>query len=480
MTIEQLIAAKRGEIAAHLATRSANVQELATLRAKDDLDEADETRVTELRAANAKIDTDVSGIEVKVAEYEAERAADSAADARSNVTVPAATSPDAHRAPVVVTSEQRTYAPEKERTFDAKAGDFRRDSLGRVQAGGEFMRDIASAFLGDYEAQGRLQRHMQEERAERGDQLVRAAGTGAFAGLTVPQYLTDLYAPAAAAMRPFADICQKIPLPPEGMTVNISRITTATSAAAQTENAAVSETNIDDTLLTENVLTVAGQQTLSRQSVERSTGAESVTANDLFRRYHSALDNKLINDATTGLTNVAQSVAYTDATPTAAELWPKVLNAQANLEGVYLDQQVNREFAIMHSRRWAWMQSQVGTSWPFISQPGIPTQAGGANAATAYGDGVRGTLPNGMPVIVDNNISTALGAGTEDEIYIVNADECFLWEDPSAPVYIRAEQPAAASLGVLLVVYGYFAYTMRRYTNGQQKIAGTGLIAPTF
>jgi hypothetical protein len=47
-------------------------------------------------------------------------------------------------------------------------------------------------------------------------------------------------------------------------------------------------------------------------------------------------------------------------------------------------------------------------------------------------------------------------------------------------VYIRAEQPAAASLGVLLVVYGYFAYTLRRYTNGQQKVNGTGLIAPTF
>ena len=464
MTIEQLIAAKRGEIAAHLATRSANVQELATLRAKDDLDEADEARVTELRAANAKIDTDVSAIEVKVSEYEAERAADAAADARSDVVVPAVPSPSDHRAPAVVTSEARTYSIEKDPR----------------KTGGDFIRDISAAFFGDFEARDRVARHMAEERAERGDQLTRAAGTGAFAGLTVPQYLTDLYAPSAAAMRPFADVCRKLPLPAEGMTVNISRITTATSAAAQTENAAVSETNIDDTLLTENVLTVAGQQTLSRQAVERSTGAEAVVVDDLFRRYHSALDNKLINDATTGLTNVAQSVAYTDATPTAAELYPKLLNAQANLEGVYLDQQVSREVAIMHSRRWAWLQSQVGTSWPFVSQPGIPTQAAGTNLATSYGDGARGILPNGMPVIVDNNISTALGAGTEDEIYIVNADECFLWEDPSAPVYIRAEQPAAASLGVLLVVYGYFAYTLRRYTNGQQKVAGTGLIAPTF
>jgi hypothetical protein len=59
------------------------------------------------------------------------------------------------------------------------------------------------------------------------------------------------------------------------MTVNISRITTATSVALQaSENTAVSETNIDDTLLTENVQTAAGQQTLSRQAIDRGTGVD--------------------------------------------------------------------------------------------------------------------------------------------------------------------------------------------------------------
>jgi hypothetical protein len=157
------------------------------------------------------------------------------------------------------------------------------------------------------------------------------------------------------------------------------------------------------------------------------------------------------------------------------------LNAQSNLEAVMLDQGVGDLYAVMHSRRWAWMQSQVGTSWPFIGQPGYATQAGGQNLATGYGTGVRGILPNGIRVICDNNIATNLGAGTnEDEIYIVNAAELHLWEDPSAPLLIRAEQPAAASLGVLLVVYGYAAYSFRRYTNGHQKIAGTGLVTPTF
>src|SRR5206468_4066349 len=126
---------------------------------------------------------------------------------------------------------------------------------------------------------------MQEEQVERGQYLSRAAGdanTGAFTGLVVPQYLTDMYAPATANLRPFADVCNKHELPASGMTVNISRITTPTSVALQaTGLSAVSATSIDDTLLTENVQTAAGQQTLSRQAIERGTGIEEVVMGDL-------------------------------------------------------------------------------------------------------------------------------------------------------------------------------------------------------
>jgi hypothetical protein len=80
---------------------------------------------------------------------------------------------------------------------------------GNAASGGPFIRDVVSQFLyRDLEAEQRLMRHMQEERVERGEYLQRAAGTGAFAGLTVPQYLTEMYAPAVAARRPFADVCE--------------------------------------------------------------------------------------------------------------------------------------------------------------------------------------------------------------------------------------------------------------------------------
>jgi hypothetical protein len=448
-------------MATKLEQRNKHAVELAELRSAETVDEV---KVAELRTKKDALDAEVDALELRVKELEAEQARDDEADRKAreitatNVRVPA------YDGVARVGQEARTYSPDTDKR------------------GKSFLNDITRQFLfNDPAANERLSRHMQEERVERSEYLERATDTAAFTGLVVPQYLTDLYAPATAALRPFADICNKHELPASGMTVNISRVTTASSVALQaSENAAVSETNMDDTLLTIPVLTASGQQTISRQAIDRGTGIEDVTLSDLFRRYSTNLDSTLITQATTGLSAVAQAVAYTDATPTAAELYPKILNANSNVEAALLAQAVP-DYAIMHSRRWNWLQSQVGPNWPAFAQPKLDPQSMGANFGVGYNKGVRGMLPNGLLAVVDNNISTILGAGTnEDEIYVVPSDECHLWEDPQAPVFIRAEQTKAANLGVLLVVYGYFAYTFSRYANGTAKIGGTGLVVPVF
>jgi hypothetical protein len=191
-----------------------------------------------------------------------------------------------------------------------------------------------------------------------------------------------LYAPATATLRPLANVMTPHPLPEAGMSLNVSRITTASSVALQaSENAAVSETNLDDTLLTINVQTAAGQQTVSRQAIERGTGIEDVTMQDLFRRYASTLDATIITQATTGLETTAQGTTYTSASPTAAEFWPFIFQAQSKLETALLGQAVP-DYVVMHSRRWNWLCSQVGTSWPFLGSEGNPTQSGGVSCRT--------------------------------------------------------------------------------------------------
>jgi hypothetical protein len=471
-TIDELIASIEVEHEAALKRRDKATAEakailsLAAQEGRANLTAEEDERLAQLAVARDGAKADAEGIKVKLGnankikgeELEASRSTE-------RVSPTGAELPARHADRVArVGRESRTYRPDYDPT------------------GVGFIRDVVNQhLLGDVQASTRLAHHMQEERVERAGQLQeRAVGTGAFAGLTVPQYLTDMYAPNAAALRPFADVCNKHPLPDNGMSVNISKITTATAVALQaSENSAVQETNVDDTLLTVNIQTAAGQQTLSRQAIERGTGVESVVMDDLFRRFSTVLDSTLLNQATNGLTNVATATAYTDASPTGPELYPKILGAQAGVDTALMGFG-SPDIAVMHSRRWAWLQSQLTTSYPMISQPNLPPTVMGQNLATRYGSGARGILPNGMIVIVDNNVATTLGGGTEDEIYIVPSSECHLWEDPSSPVFIRAEQAAASSLGVLLVLYGYFAYTFARFANGVAKVNGTGLIAPTF
>jgi HK97 family phage major capsid protein len=462
MTIAQLIAKKRAEIAAKLSERNGLSAEL---REQYEADEQNEERLAELRTQISALDTVIDGLKESAATLEAERAADEAADELSRQVQPGAQSPSEHRAPVVVTSEERTYRKDLDKR------------------GTKFATDVMSAFRGDFKAAERLSRHMDEERVERGvDQFdTRAVGTGAFTGIVVPQYLVDDFAGLPRADRPLADAMRRHDLPEQGMTVNIGKLTTGTSAAEQSaENAAVSETDADDTLLTFNVLTSAGSQTVSRQASERGAGVEDTIIEDLISAQRSNLDSLLLNRASTGLTNVATAIAYTDASPTAAELYPKLLQGPAQVEAAMLNAHPGDVIAVMHSRRWYWLQSQLSSTWPLFGQPGVPAQLSGVDYGERYGNGFRGILPSGVPVIVDNNIATNLGAGTnEDEIYFVSQTESHLWEDPDAPVLIRAEQPKAKNLGIDLVVYAYFAYGFTRVTHAQ-KINGTGLVTPAF
>ncbi|MEW2424842.1 hypothetical protein AB0911_30380 [Streptomyces nigra] len=434
---------------------------------RSNLTPEEDERVAELFAARDQARSDIAGIENKLANANKIKTEEMEREAKQKESRATAT---AERKP---SYDQVARVGREERTYRKDQDPF----------GKGFLMDVSRQFLyQDVEASHRLAQHMREERVERAEYLQRAVGTSAFSGLTVPQYLTDMYAPATANLRPFADACNKHQLPESGMSVNISRITTASSAALQAaENDAVSETNMDDTLLTEQVQTAAGQQTVSRQAIDRGTGIEDVTMQDLFNRVATVLDSTLINQATTGLSAVAQATAYTDASPTGAELYPKILGAAAGVEAALLAQG-RPTHAVMHSRRWYWLSSQMASVWPMINWAGIPVQASGqADPSSSYASGPRGVLPCGLEVIVDNNIGTGLGAGTnEDEIFVVPQAECHLWEDDNAPMFIRAEQAKAANLGVLLVAYSYFAYSFRRYANGMQKVNGTGLVTPAF
>jgi len=479
MTLEELILAIEVEREQAMKVRARAIGEIKVILAKArnegraNLTEEEDADIKAAFARRDKAKTDLVGIEQKLSNAkrakEAEDETEQGLEYRMADPATAAAQKPSYDRVARIGQEERTY---------------HRGNRGGGK-GGAFLRDVVRSFLfRDPEADQRLFRHMQEERVERGDKLQRAAGdagTAQFTGLVVPQYLTEMYAPKARARRPFADACNQHDLPEEGMTVNISQITTGSTVTNQaTEFAAASATSMDDTLLTENVKTASGQQSLSRQAIERGKGIEDVTMDDLQRAWATNLDSTLVNEAVTGLAALAVAVAYNDTSPTGPELYPKILGGMAGSEAVFLGY-ATPDIAVMHSRRWYWLQAQMTSTWPMFGQQNIPSQLAGVSLAEQYGAGVRGILPNGTVVIVDNNCPTAVGAGTEDEIYIAASDECHLWEDPNAPQFIRAEQPQAANLAVTLVLYGYYAYCFRRFpSGGVAKVAGTGLIAPVF
>jgi HK97 family phage major capsid protein len=361
-----------------------------------------------------------------------------------------------------VTREARTYSPEAEVSFVKDA--------------------LSASTRNDFAANERLARHMREESIERRD-----VGTAQFDGLTIPQYLVDLAAPLARAGRPTADFAtSKHSLPAAGMTLNISRMTTGTSTAVQvTQNDAVSETDADDTLLTINVRTIAGQQDISKQAIERGTGIDAFIVADLIRSWHTTLNSQILNGAGTagtikGIRNSGgNAITFTATTPTVALLYPKLADA---IQQVQANTFTTPTHFVMHPRRLAFLMAGVdGSNRPLVvPQANGPMNAIGTGAgASAYGN--SGYQMLGLPIITDASVGTAYGAATnQDEIYCVAAPEMHLWEQPGSPFALSFDATGAGNLTVKSVVYGYAAFSAERYALAASIISGTGLVAPTF
>ena len=370
------------------------------------------------------------------------------------------------RPSVIVKNEARTYSPESSNNF---------------------LSDAYASFRGESLASERINRHQHEESIERRD-----VGTSAFAGLVVPQYLVNLAAEKARAGRPFANVCDAQSLPDDGMTLNISRVTTGSAAAVQaTENSAVQETNMDDTLLTIDVRTIAGQQDLSRQLLERgNTGLSNLVFADLVSAYHTELDRGIINDPGTSGTHLGllatsgiNTTAFTTASPTVKLLYPKLADA---IQEVNSNRFLPPSVIVMHPRRWAFFTAAVdGSDRPLVlPNASAPQNAIGVGSAAEYGQ-VVGQLM-GLPVVTDASIPTTWSAGssntsgTEDVIIVARAADLHLWETPNAPIQLRFEESGANTLTVKLIAFGYSAFTAGRQPSAVSVISGTGLVAPTF
>ena len=167
------------------------------------------------------------------------------------------------------------------------------------------------------------------------------------------------------------------------------------------------------------------------------------------------------------------AVTYTDATPTIPELWPKEVDA---VRQVAVNRFTGATHIIMNPAMWGFHLAALDTT-------GRPLfDVGGSNAPTnilatggsAYQD--EGKLL-GTRLVQSGGVPSNLGGGTnETRIIAVDMRDVYLWEEPNSPIYIKAEETAAANLQILYVIYSYSAFAAGRQPKAISVISGTGMV----
>lgn len=370
-------------------------------------------------------------------------------------TIPEA--PEADQRQVTVGREEPTYRPD---------------------GGPSFFADVYFATKGDRAAADRLARNGREVGGPREARVVTTGDPGA-AGVVPPAYLAELLTPLPRAGRAFADSIRSLPLPDEGMNLTIPRVQSGVTVAVQaTEGAAPSSTDIDTEIVTVPVRTIAGQNDVSIQAFERTVpGIDAIIFQDLRDAYDETLDTQLLagtgaSGQHTGIRAVAgvNTTSYTDASPTAAELLPKLYDG---LQKVWTTLKRGKADSIaLHPRRSAWLASNLSSTFPLFQLGGFMQAAGAQDRGFVSG-------PLGLREVTDPNIGTLYGAGTnEDEIYLYDSTRLILMEGPER-VRVLTEV-LSGNLQVRLQLYAFSAFAGARQPQAICVISGTGLVAPAF
>lgn len=350
--------------------------------------------------------------------------------------------------------------------------------------GPSYFRDLVAVqapganLTGADEARDRLTRHAAEVETR---DLTRTDGAGGY--FVPPAWLMDEFVALARAARATADLCNMQPLPAGTDSINLPKISTGTATAIQTaDNAAVQETDLADTSVSIPVRTVAGQQDLAIQLIDQSPiNFDQIVLQDLAADYATKVDVQVINGSgssgqVTGILNTGSivSVAYTDASPTVGEAYPKIADA---IQQIHSTRFLPPTVVIMHPRRWAWFLAALDTAGrPLVVPNGVAYNSVGTLGAVDS-QTVVGQI-HGLPVVTDPSIPTTLGGGTEDRIIITRASDNVLFESDVRSRVLP--EVLSANLTVRLQVYGYVAFSAARYPQANAVVGGTGLVAPTF
>ena len=370
------------------------------------------------------------------------------------------------------------------RTATAKVNEpnpiYRRDS-----AETSYFKDLYAAQVsGQGDARERLMKS-QETRA-----LSTAAGAGG--QFAPPLWLTEEFVALARPGRVIADLMNKDTLPSGVSSINLPTVNSgAAEAVVVTQNTPIQNTDLATSSVSSGITTIAGMQVVSLQLLQQSgIPFDRVILGDLARAYATQVDVQVIagsgaSGQLRGLLNGAGvgATAFTSATPavtsaTAANSFYNKLVAA--ITSVHTNRYLPPSAIAMHPNRWGWVLEALDSQVRPLVTPDAYPQFNGVGDAGQFptAEGRVGSML-GLPVYVDPNIPVNLGVGTnEDRVFVMRADDCWLYE--SAIQTASFDATYAAQNSILFRVLGYSAFIPDRYGKSVNVIAGTGLVAPAL
>lgn len=498
-----MLALLRQKLREALERRKALVAERDAITAKvveekrDALTDAETALFNEKRAAIEVIDTENAETQARIAELEEQEKRDAAANAAAAAVgvAPAARGVGG----AVVTNEPQMYGRYSGRSYfhDLARAQVRNDrgAAERLERHAQELRvelpareaRRAARAASQMDELGTSERWSAEQRAAAFEQRVNPNRTDGQGGYFVPPlWLIDEYIALPRFGRPIADAVRNLELPAGTDSINLPKIATGSSTAAQTsDGGGVSSTDITDTFVNAPVYTVAGQQDVAMQLLDQSPapGFDTITFEDLMGDLSVRQDVYVINGSgvsgqPTGILQVSSpnAITYTDGSPTLPELWPYWIQS---ISAIATNRKAPATATFCIPAHWYWgAASFAADNRPLF----VPAEHGPFNALAlqtgAVAEGPVGRLVTGTPVILDGNIPTNLGGSTnEARIITLRTSDLYLWE---GAVQTRVlTEVLSGTLQVRFQVYRYAAFMGNRLSKAISIVSGTGLVPPS-
>jgi HK97 family phage prohead protease len=286
-------------------------------------------------------------------------------------------------------------------------------------------------------------------RAQFGDDDARqylraAANTTDNAGLVPTRQLTEVINPLANADRPFIDAISRGVLPDAGMTFEIPKISQVPTVAVTAEEAAPSNTDLEDSYLSVSIQKFAGQQTFSTEILDRSSPAfYAELVKNMEFAYAKATDARVATVVAGAATDGG------NRTMSAANLLDFVADAAVS---VYANTLGFAQNIVVSADQWGAIMGLVDSTNRAIYTAINPVNAGGNASPTS----LRGNI-NGLNLYVDRNLS-----GTGDGTIIVVNPESYTWYE--SPTF-KLEANVIASGQISVAFYGYGAIATKVATG---------------